>query len=222
MNIKRIILATLLLLLTTVAISYADGTRYDVENDYEYRTSLEFQFKLAKGLKLNISPELRFNGGFDNLVFNGDLSYKTFGFLYWGASYRLIADRGEGNSYRADWDYYHRYAFDVTFKESFSRFTPSFRLRYTNYMDSDVTDKAFLRYQAKVNYDIRKCKITPYVGIEAFQEMTDLMLSKMRYTAGFEYKISKKASLSLDYKLDYFILEYKNSHIFSAGYKYRF
>lgn len=219
-NIKKLII-TAILLMVTVTTSYADGTRDNVENTYEYRAALNFQIKLAKGLKLDLEPELRFADGFDKLMLNGGLSYKTFGFIYWGAAYRLVADRS-GSGYSAEWDNAHRLAFDVTYKDNFKRFTPSFRLRYTTYTNEDMADKDYLRYQAKLDYDIPKCKITPFVSIEAFQEMEDLMLYKMRYTAGFEYKVSKKASLSLNYKLDFFNLEYKNSHIFSAGYKYKF
>ncbi len=209
------------LLFSGVLASYGAGTKDDVDVEYKYNIDFDFQIKLAKGLKLNLSPEFRFNDGYDKLMLDGALSYKTFGCIYWGAMYRLEVDRIDG-TYSHETDLYHRYAFDVTYKDKFGRFTPSFRLRYNNFADEDIEDKEYLRYRAKVDYNIRKCKLTPYVAIEAFQKLEDNMLSKMRYSTGFDYKVNKSSSFSLDYKFDLFMLKYKNVNIFSAGYKYRF
>lgn len=43
----------------------------------------------------------------------------------------------------------------------------------------------------------------------------------MRYATGFDLKVSKRTSLALDYKFDFFIEEYKNANIFSAGVKFK-
>lgn len=232
MNMKKAILLTLLFVCVSVS-SYADGVKGDPEVQYKYRFGLDFQIKLAKGLKLNLAPELRFNDGYDNLQLDGSLSYKVYDKIYLGATYRLVIDRVEGSgatTYSAygfssnnyDSEVYHRYGFDVSYKDKFGRFYPSLRVRYNNFTDEDIDDKSFLRYRAKVEYDIRKCKITPFVSAEAFQQMHENLLYKMRYSAGFDLKTGKSSSLSFDYKFDYFTLEYKNANIFSAGYKYRF
>lgn len=233
MNIKRIILIPLLIL-GAVVTAFADGTKDDVEVLYKYRFGVDFQIKLAKGLKLDLEPEFRFCDGYDKLLLNGGLTYKTFGCIYWGATYRLDVDRVESSSSSSqsmysgfgtnnyDSEVSHRYAFDVTYKDKFGRFTPSFRLRYNNFADDDIDDKEYIRYRAKVDYDIPKCKITPHVAIEAYQELDENMLYKMRYSTGFDLKTGKKSSLSLDYKFDFFTLKYKNANIFSAGYKFKF
>ncbi len=231
---KRLLI--LILILAGTATSYADGTKENMEVDYKYQFDIDFQIKLAKRLNLNLSPEFRFNDGYDKLLLNGGLSYKTFGCIYWGASYRLVIDRVESDSYSTvmqssfgyknsnnyESDIYHRYAFDVTYKDDFGRFTPSFRLRYNNFADDEVDDKEYLRYRAKLVYNIRKCKFTPNVAIEAFQELNDKMVYKMRYSTGVNLKVSKSSSLSLDYRFELFRLEYKNANIFSAGYKCKF
>lgn len=230
MNIRRVILI-LLLVFGAIFTSRAEGTRDDVENLYKYRMGVDFQIKLMKGLKLNLEPEFRFYEGFDKLMLNGGLTYKTLGCIYIGATYRLEVDRtesqsssssyfGYGSSYSSE--LYHRYAFDLTYKDEFHRFTPSFRLRYNNFADDEITNREFLRYRGKVEYNIRKCKLTPFVSVEAFQELEEMMLYKMRYSTGFDYKVNKVSSFSLDYKLDFFNLKYRNTHIFSAGYKCRF
>lgn len=231
MNMKKIILIPLFLL-GVITSAFADGTKEDPEVLYKYQFGADFQIKLAKGLKLNIEPELRYNDGYDKFLLSGGLTYKTFGCIYWGATYRLEFDRVDSTgdtfsnsvfaSNQYDTETYHRYAFDVTYKDKFGRFTPSFRVRYNNFTDDEIDDKEYLRYRAKVDYDIRNCKITPYVAVEAFQELEESELYKMRYGAGFDLKTGKDSALSFGYKFDFFTLEYKNANIFSVGYKYKF
>ncbi|MFI3277926.1 MAG: DUF2490 domain-containing protein [Rikenellaceae bacterium] len=230
MNIKKLILPPLLLL-GAIASAWADGTKDDPEVLNKYQFGADFQIKLTKGLKLNIEPELRYNGGYDKFLLSGGLTYKTFGCIYWGATYRLIVDRGESKESTSssifgfgdyESDTYHRYAFDVTYKDKFGRFTPSFRLRYNNFTDDGMDDREFLRYRAKVEYNIKRCKFTPSASVEAYQSMEENLLYKMRYSAGCDLKTGEKSSLSLDYKFDYFCLEYKNANIFSLGYKFKF
>ncbi len=224
MRIKRLsILLSLLLMMVTS--SYADGTRADIEKESNWRLGTDFQIKLAKGLKLDIEPELRLNDGLDSFLLNGGLSLRTFGFIYWGASYRLVCDReisGTTNfstRYEYEWDISGRYAFDVSYKDDFGRLTPSFRVRYNNYTDEDLSDEKFMRYRAKLEYNIRKCSFTPSVYTELYHGLDEGMLSKIRYAAEVEFKANKKSSLSFGYKLDYFLLKYKNKNIFSVGYK---
>lgn len=231
MSMKKFLMS-LALLLGVVSSALAEGVKGDPEVLYKYRFGVDFQIKLAKGLKLNVEPEFRFNDGYDKLLLNAGVSYKTFGCIYWGATYRLDVDRVESASSSStmsafgsgnyDSQIYHRYAFDVTYKDKFGRFTPSFRVRYNNFADDEVTDKEFMRYRAKVNYDIRKSKITPHVAVEFYQELGDNMLYKSRFATGFDLKTGKNSNIGLDYKFDLFALEYKNANIFSVGYKYKF
>ncbi|MFI3320423.1 MAG: DUF2490 domain-containing protein [Rikenellaceae bacterium] len=223
---RRIIL-TMMLLLGSLVSLWAEGTKDDVEVVNKYQVAMDFQIKLMKGLKLNIEPELRFEDGYDKFHLNGGITYKSFGCIYWGATYRIVVDRVESTSSTTsfmssdeyDSDIYHRYAFDVTYKDKFKRFTPSFRVRYNNFSDDDVDNKAFMRYRAKVDYDIKKCKFTPFVSVEGYQRLEDNLLYKMRYSTGFDLKTGEKSSLALDYKFDFYCLKYKNANIFSLGYK---
>lgn len=227
---KRRILLAILFVAGLTFSGYAQGTKGNPENISKYQFGVEAEIKLMKGLSVSLEPEMRYEEGFDMLILNSSIQYKTLGCLYLGATYRFVFDRGEsttsysgfgyGTSY--DWDTFHKYSFDVTYKEKYGRFTPSFRLRYSNYSDDEITDKAYLRYRAKVDYNIRKCKFTPSVAIEAFQELEENMLHKVRYSTTVDYKLAKNRSLSLGYKLDFFNLEYKNSHIISTSYKIKF
>ncbi|MFR9503258.1 MAG: DUF2490 domain-containing protein [Rikenellaceae bacterium] len=213
--------------LWSVFSAFADGTKDDVEVLYKYHFGVDLQYKLAKGLKINLEPEFRFNDGYDKFLLSGGVTYKTFDCIYLGATYRIIVDRQESSSSingfgLYDSETYHRYAFDVTYKDKFGRFTPSLRVRYNNYSDDEIDDKEFLRYRAKVEYDIRKCKITPFISAEGYQSLDEDLLYKMRYATGFDLKTGKSSALSFDYAFDFFTLEYKNANIFSVGYKYKF
>ena len=79
-----------------------------------------------------------------------------------------------------------------------------------------------MRYKASLDYNIPNSKITPFVAVEAFQKLSDADLYKMRYAAGFDYKLFKKNYIGVDYKFDYYQNEYKNRHILSVGYKIKF
>ena len=205
----------IILLLVTSTVLKAQ----DVENDFQTRTSATFSYKPVKNIKLYLTPELRFDNNFslDEYLIESEVAYKPINFLSLGASYRFIGNTRESK----DTEYLHRYALSATLEKEFNRFEPAFRICYSNYAD-DESDSEFMRYKASVKYDIPKSKITPFVGAEAFQQLTDSELYKMRYTVGMNYKLFKKNYLGLSYKLDYYLNEYKNRHILSVGYKIKF
>ncbi len=235
------LLVTVALLTVTLCGAFAKGTADDIEVKYKYRFGADFQIKLAKGLKLNLEPEFRFNEGYDKLVLSSALSYKVVKWIYIGATYRLDVDRQESTSSSSNMmgsslssgslfgtgdhesELFHRYAFDLTYRDKFGRFSPSLRLRYANYADDSIDSEQFMRYRAKVDYNIRHCKITPTVSIEAFEQCGDgALLYKMRYATGFDIKLSKQSTIGVDYKFEMHCLEYQNNNIFGVGYKHKF
>lgn len=207
----------IIILLTVLSMA---GYVQDVENDMQYRTALELNYKIVKGLKLDIIPQIRFDEEFsvNRYLLEGGLTYKTFDFLYWEGTYRLIVKPQE----YLESETFSKYGFSLTAKKRFADFTPSFRFRYSNYADDDVTDKEFLRYKAKVKYDIPNCKITPFVALEAFHDLGESNLYKMRYSTGVAYKVKKNNYIKLNYRLDYYQQEYRNKHIIGVAYKYNF
>lgn len=213
-NFKRIGIVAILLLLNFIA------SAQNVENEYQIRSYGEFRFEPIENLKLNVIPEIRLDEKFsvDEYLLEGEAEYDLFKFLSVGATYRFEINPRETKST----EYFHRYSFNTKLEKDFNRFESSFRLRYSNYADDEITDKSFLRYKAKLDYDIRNFKLTPSVAVEAFQDLSENNLFKMRYTAGFDYKLFKKNFLSVDYKFDYYNQQYKNRHIFSVGYKIKF
>lgn len=192
----------------------------EVENEIQTRTELELVYKPVKKLKLTFMPQLRFDEDFslDKYLFEADAEYKALKFLELGATYRFVVNPRDTK----DTEYFNRYAFSATAKKEFGRFEPAFRLKYSNYADDDVSDKSFMRYKTSLKYDIAKCKLTPFIAAELFQKVDGGDLYKMRYSAGVDYKLSKKNFIGISYKLDYFNQEYVNKHIITVGYKFKF
>lgn len=217
LKIKITVLSFLMLAL----FPFGDKLRaQDVENEYQFRTSASVSYKPVKKLKLVFTPEVRFDESFSvgKYLLEGELRYKLFKSFYLSGNYRFIINPRDENPT----EYFHRFAIAAIYKKSFKRFEPAIKISYTNDSDDDNGDDAndhFLRYKASLNYDIRKCKLTPLIGIELFQQLGNNGLYKVRYKAGFDYKLFKNNYIGVNYKLDYYMQEYTNKHIFSIGYK---
>ncbi|MCW3804903.1 DUF2490 domain-containing protein [Plebeiibacterium marinum] len=192
----------------------------DVENEYQTRTAFELAFKPVKRVKLSITPEFRFdeNYALDKSLIEGEASYKAMKMLTFSGSYRFIANQRETK----DTEYLNRYALGASLEKKIKKFETSFRLRYSNYSDDDGEENDFMRYKLSLKYDIPKCKVTPFVAWEVFQQLSNSEMYKNRFALGFDYKLFKKNSVGIDYKFDYYNNEYLNKHIVSIGYKLKF
>ena len=189
----------------------------EVENDFETRYSFRLRPKLSDKLKFRITPEVRLDEEFslDKYIIAGEAIYEPINILALSAKCYFIGDKKKNS----DDDYLNRFAFSATLKHKFSRFEPAFRIRYSNYADDEITDKNFLRYEASLEYDTAKSSLTPFVSAELYQQLTDNVLHKMRYSAGIDFKLFKNNYIRLSYRLDYYLQEYRNKHIIDLTYK---
>ncbi|MDA3930303.1 MAG: DUF2490 domain-containing protein [Prolixibacteraceae bacterium] len=207
----------LVLILTGFAIQLS---AQELENDFQSRTSVKLSYKPLKKVKLNFTPELRFNDNlkFDQYLFEGEIIYKPIKLISVGTSYRFTGNKtGSG-----DYENRNKYALFIEAEKKLKRFTPSLKMSYTNFAGDDDENSHFLRYKASVDYNICKSKFTPEISVEAFHNLSENELYKMRYSAGLNYKLFKNNSIVIDYKLDYYMQEYRNKHIVSIGYKIKF
>lgn len=213
-NIKQIYLLLIVLL-----IAGSQLIAQDTENDFEYRTNVKLSFKPLKKLKINLNPEIRFKDDFsvDNYLIETEVVYRPIKLLYLSGGYRFIINpRSE-----KDTEYLNRYEFGIALKKDFDRFKPQLKIRYTNYAEEDE-DSNYLRYKAALGYNIKGCKLTPTLSAELFQQLPDADLYKVRYKLGLDYKVLKNNYITGSYRLDYYLNENKNKHIFSVGYKLKF
>ena len=197
----------------------AGGFSQTVTNDFQTRYEFKLHLEPLKGLELKLSPELRLDESFElaRYMLESQLSYSPLKGLSLGGSYRFVINpRSEKAT-----EYLHRFALYTSYKKRIKRFEPSLRIKYTNYTE-DLSLGEFLRYRAKLEYNIKNSKITPLLSAEAFQDITGNQIYKMRYGFGAEYKISKHSSLAVKYLMDYYLGDYYNKHIFKLGYTYKF
>jgi hypothetical protein len=214
--LKNIALAAMILVIAGSPIFAQDTGQSAIENDFEYRTYVKLSYKLLKNLKLNLSPEVRFEDDFsiDQYLIETQLVYRPVKILYLTAGYRFtINERSEKAT-----EYLNRYELGAALKKKFNRFTPELKLRYTNYTDDDASTNV-LRYKAALEYNIKGFKLTPTLSAELFQQVAGNGLYKVRYKLGLDYKLFKNNYLEASYRLDYYLKEYKNNNIFSVGYK---
>lgn len=218
MHHKRNINIHLLLFLT--GILYSGGVfSQEITNDFQTRTEVKLSFKPLDKLTLSLNPEIRWDESFGvgKYMLESGIAYKPLKGLTLGGSYRFIINPRETKAT----EYLHRFALYTSYKKKIERFTPSLRIKYTNYTE-DLSLGEFLRYRAKLEYDIKGSKITPMLSAEAFHYLSGNQIYKMRYAIGAEYKINKKSSIGLGYMLDYYMTEYQNKHIINLGYKFKF
>lgn len=193
----------------------------EVENVMETRISPQLFFKIdaIDDLEFSIAPELRFDNEFKikRVFLENGIEYKVVKFLSLSAAYRFIISNDNGH--RRILNYI---SLSANIKEKINRFKVGLRIRYSNYADDDNVgdNNNFIRFRTSVDYDIKNCKLRPNIGAEIFSPINDKQPYKYRYSAGVSYKVSNKNSISVGYRLDYYLKEYKNKHIAVIGYKY--
>ena len=218
MSMKKDKVLGILVCLSAILLS-GNVLAQEIENQMQLRSSASFSKKIVPKLKIEVEPELRwrYSEGFDRFQLNSQLEYKLIKYVDVFAGYRLIGDKNKDEEI----EYSHRTKFGATGKIKLSDFKPSLRLMYTDYADDSESDDRnnFIRYKLSLEYNIPKCKLTPEIAFEGFYELDESIIYKYRYKAGFDYKLSKKLTLSTGYSLDYFKTEYKNRHIIDLGLK---
>ena len=180
------------------------------------------------------------------------LDYKLSSFLKASADYsfidRCVESRytKKGNTIGTYWQPRHRAGAALAFSYKWKRVTFSLRERYqytyhtSLYADkykydedteSIVKEKEYvdpkhrhmLRSRIKVDYNIRKSRFSPYVSGEVYNNLTDWYgYSKLRWTAGTEYKVNKKNVLNVFYRyVKSRDAEDADSHVIGIGYEFK-
>lgn len=81
-----------------------------------------------------------------------------------------------------------------------------------------------LRSRLQASYNIRHCPFTPEASIEVINDVANgFDVDQIRYSIGVDYSISKRRSLSLQWRYkDRADLEEANGHLFTLGYNFTF
>lgn len=198
-------------------------TRDDVSELDRWSVGLDGQYKITKWLKVSAGYSL-LN---DN---NRKITYKETNGMpnklaeYWGVRHRfnvsLTGSRKFGNlqvSLRERWQYTYRPS--KTIDQRWDYDDEEFDNKPKTY---NARGKNVLRSRLQLSYDIPNCHVEPYVSAEAFNAWS---VEKMRYTAGADWKISKKHAVGIYYLYQSVHDDDDNEpnrHVLGVEYKFKF
>lgn len=214
-------------------------------------TSAEMKMKVTKGLNAFVEGEFRTHDGMESVErWSGTvgLDYKISKYLKATAGYTYIHQQTETETTKKSniippyWQPKHRASFALTGNYDWNRFSFSLRERYqytyrteqsVPKFDSDgvtpkndelieAKHKHVLRSRLEVEYNIPKCKFTPYVSCEVYNVLNGFDTEKTRWTAGTSYKLNKKHSLDVYYRyIDESDGDEDGGHVIGIGYKFK-
>jgi hypothetical protein len=220
---KKVLLTVLILLPSLIVFSQ--------DKDFGMWFGASAKHEIFRNLDLDVSGSLRTNTNssiFDQYFIQGTGSYSINRYLSAGISYRLIK-KLESNS---DYYYRHKYFLNLTATVPAGNLTFFGRAMYqiTNktYVenDNDLIAENTARFRLKSKFKIQQTPLKPYLELETFLLLTEnsgFKISKYRFAAGTEVKLSRKSSLDLSY-----IHEKRNNssnsvmNIISLGYQFDF
>lgn len=215
--------------------------KWSVEAEGELRmkdnVSTVDRFSIGISTSYKLNKWLKADAGYDYLHSREEggvtESGKYYNSTYWYPRHRVHASLTE--SFKAG-------RFRISVRERWVyTYTPEFNrnrldMRTTSSTYGQVLSKTLegecenvLRLKLNVEYNIRKSSFTPFVSAEAYLPFTNVcfgQVTKMRYSVGTEYKLSKKQQLKVYYLFqDKTHKGYENPvdmHVFGAGYSYSF
>ena len=215
---KRIVLWVLLIGLLTVVSGAEEGS------DVEFWQSVGIDFKPAKGLKIYLEKQLRYENKFTDM--ESDLSeiglrYRLNKLLDLRVNYRFEY-RPNSNQKR------NRLDANLYLNFGWKAFKISNRCRiqkeYIEKLDNEDSELEF-RNRLRLIFSKNK-KIRPYLGGEIFfglgEDGDDR--NKLRLTAGTEWRVKKRVTLTLFYHYQKFLesINSKQSHILGLKFNYSF
>jgi opacity protein-like surface antigen len=214
----------LLLMLCTTSISFS-------QDDFGIWYSISAEKKLVKKVALDFDANIRTYdkaSKIEEAFFDIGLTYKFNKFLSAAASYRFT-------EFKEKDDYFHprhKWFADLKGRLPVGNFNISARLRfqqrYKTYFkdENDKESSEVARVKLKALYNIPSFPVNPYISAELFFPIfkeTTSNVAKNRFMAGFEYNISKKHSIDLEYMFQRdFLPHISDINVISVNYNIKF
>lgn len=183
----------------------------------------KFSTKLSKKLELSVDPELRFNEDFElnEYFIQPAIEYKFHKYFRLGAGYRFGFNVNKNDEHES----FGRFHVDAKTGFKWKNFNPKFRLRFTNADDfsDDNAPTNYLRYKLKLEYNIRKLNLEPYIMNEWYQDLDEKEFSKSRFESGLMYKVNKHHKIGAYFRTNNYLNSNKDTKkIIGLSYKYSF
>jgi len=223
MRIKKKLL--LLLLISTAPITFSQ------EKDFGIWAGISAEKELIKNLDLNFDVNLRTYHNVSEIeeaFFDIGFNYKFNKYLSAALSYRYTQFREDDELFHPR----HKWFADIKGKLPLGDFDISarfrFQERYKTYFEdeNDKESKEVGRFRLKVIYDIPSFPVNPFLSSELFLPMFSgsvRSVEKERFMGGFEYNISKKNSIEIEYMFQRdFFPKLSDMNIISVNYNIKF
>ncbi len=181
----------------------------------------EFSTDIVKNLELSVSPEVRFKEEFElkEYFIQPALEYKFNKYFRLGAGYRFGYNINGDDEHES----FGRFHIDAKTGFKWKKFSPKFRLRYSNADDfTDDNDVAnYLRYKLELEYNIKKFDLQPYILNEWYQDLKEKEFGKSRFEVGAMYKINKHHKIGAYYRTNNYLNSNKETRkIIGVSYKF--
>lgn len=186
-QIEKIIGLCIFLLGTTTWSVCAQETDYTTWMKMGVKYGLNERLDLSGGLEWRTEDHLQAT---DRWGLDVGAKYALVPFLKVGGSYEIhYRNRGEDG-----WKFRHRYHAEGTLSTRWMRLKISLRERFQHTWD-DEENELRLRSRLKLAYDIRDCKVEPYVSVEMYNSLNrgdSFDIARMRYRTGLSLPLFSK------------------------------
>lgn len=184
------------------------------------RYSASLGWEPIDDLQMELTPEIHledFQEPSEWLITYG-LEYKLFSFLEVGGSVRWNTEYKDCEPVSSV-----RYSGDMDIKVPVKRFEFNVRSRVSNYAEygEELEKHNAYRSRFKMEYDIRKCKLTPNIYGELFFTPKGFDLSKIRYGFGVDWNLPKRNSIEAGYFFQTYPGRTKRVQVFELNWSYR-
>ncbi|MBO4814157.1 MAG: DUF2490 domain-containing protein [Muribaculaceae bacterium] len=197
-------------------------TRNDTKTLDRWSLEVSASHKLTPWLKAEAGYLWLYDNNREKITYNTSGSYNNWRPSYWGTRHRFhVSLTGSFDIGRFGFSIRERYQY--TYRPTATTTRYDFDNEW--WEDTEVKSKHdhTLRSRLKIDYNIPKSKLTPYVSAELFNDMS---LTKSRFMAGADYTLKKKHTFGAFYR--YQIVNSNdndnetNEHMIGFSYKYKF
>lgn len=223
MRIKKTLL--LFLLISNASVTFSQ------KKDFGIWAGISAEKELVKNLDLNFDVNMRTYHNVSEIeeaFFDIGLNYKFNKYLSAALSYRYTQFKEDDELFHPR----HKWFADLKGKLPLGDFDISarfrFQQRYKTYFEdeNDRESKEVGRLKLKALYNIPSFPVNPYLSAELFFPMFSgaaRTVEKERFMAGFEYNISKKNSIEIEYMFQRdFFPKLSDMNIISVSYNIKF
>ncbi|MBR1883010.1 MAG: DUF2490 domain-containing protein [Muribaculaceae bacterium] len=197
-------------------------SRNDFRTADRVALGLSASYKVTRWLKADAGYQLLIDNNHEKLTYNLDGNYNNWRPSYWGTRHRVYA------SLQASYKW-NRVTFSLRerWRYTYRPETTTTRYDFDNeqWEDTQVRSKGrhMLRSRLKAEWNVPKCKLTPWASAELFNDMS---LAKTRWSLGGDYSLQKKHKFTLFYRYQHINGQDDDgetgSHYVGLGYAFKF